>query len=83
MLKAAGGGKKRTMQWTESGDPGLKYLSYYTDNGAFYCCLSTTVHAGWFSCTLPAFTPLLSPSLLSLFATRCLLLLQNREWELH
>jgi hypothetical protein len=35
-MDAAGAGKQRNMDWTESGDPGLKYLSYYTDNGAYY-----------------------------------------------
>ena len=35
-MGAAGAGKQRNMDWTESGDAGLKYLSYYTDNGAYY-----------------------------------------------
>eukprot|EP00041_Stephanoeca_diplocostata_P028325 m.800507 g.800507 ORF g.800507 m.800507 type:complete len:823 (-) comp23355_c0_seq15:151-2619(-) len=35
-LASAGGGKKRSMQWTIAGDPGLRMLSYYTDNGAYY-----------------------------------------------
>ena len=29
-------GKRRTMDWTRAGDPGLRALSYYTDNGAYY-----------------------------------------------
>ena len=35
-MSAAGAGKQRNMAWTENGDVGLKYLSYYTDNGAYY-----------------------------------------------
>jgi hypothetical protein len=35
-MGAAGAGKQRNMDWTENGDAGLKYLSYYTDNGAYY-----------------------------------------------
>jgi|EP01046_Picozoa_sp_COSAG06_P047167 hypothetical protein len=35
-MKAAGAGKERNMAWTENGDAGLKFLSYYTDNGAYY-----------------------------------------------
>ena len=30
MLQAAGGGKKRGMEWTLRGDPSLRALSYYT-----------------------------------------------------
>ena len=37
LRRAAGGGKRRSMQWTVSGDPSLRSLSYYTDNGAYYC----------------------------------------------
>lgn len=33
-MKSAGGNKQRNMKWTKAGDVGLKYLSYYTDNGA-------------------------------------------------
>ena len=36
LLLSAGGGKERSMKWTEQGDAGLRSLSYYTDNGAFY-----------------------------------------------
>lgn len=36
LRRAAGGGKERSMQWTRSGDAGLRTLSYYTDNGAYY-----------------------------------------------
>lgn len=36
MLLSAGGGKERTMKWTLQGDAGLRQLSYYTDNGAYY-----------------------------------------------
>ena len=35
-LASAGAGKERSMQWTLTGDAGLKSLSYYTDNGAYY-----------------------------------------------
>ena len=36
MMQASGGGKTRSMRWTQSGDVSLRSLSYYTDNGAYY-----------------------------------------------
>eukprot|EP01047_Picozoa_sp_COSAG01_P027782 COSAG01_NODE_1845_length_9070_cov_16.651806_1_plen_809_part_00 len=36
LLRAAGGGKRRSMAWTLAGDTSLRSLSYYTDNGAYY-----------------------------------------------
>ena len=36
LMKASGGGKTRSMNWTENGDISLRSLSYYTDNGAYY-----------------------------------------------
>ena len=33
LMQSAGGGKRRSMNWTLQGDPGLRSLSYYTDNG--------------------------------------------------
>ena len=44
LRRAAGGGKRRSMAWTLAGDPSLRSLSYYTDNGAYYCAPAAVEH---------------------------------------
>ena len=56
MMQASGGGKTRSMHWTQSGDVSLRSLSYYTDNGAYYyyqvrCCCQQTRRCHMLICT--------------------------------